>query len=149
MLKTTAMAQQFADPAVKCALAQHWTHDTHLDQAANRLAICGHNVLLVCMHDAVALCTSQVVLGHVQVDLIAIKVGIEGVAVGVVHADGALALQAQDSVSLGRAVMGFDPQGSSVPECTWDDGACTRRTTWEKLPPCIVSAWSQLCPGRA
>ena len=103
---------------VKCALTQHWTHDTHLDQAANRLAICGHNVLLVCMHNAVALCTAQIVLGHVQVNFIAVKVGIEGVAVGVVHADRTLALQAQGSISLGCALPGFELRGSSVPERT-------------------------------
>ena len=65
---------------------------THLYEASDRLAICGHDVLLICVHYAVALCPAQVVLGQVQVDLIAIKVGVEGRAICVVHADDALTL---------------------------------------------------------
>ena len=65
---------------------------THLYEASDRLAICGHDVLLICVHYAVALCPAQVVLGQVQIDLIAIKVGVEGRAICIVHADDALTL---------------------------------------------------------
>ena len=64
----------------------------HLYEASNRLAISGYNVLLVCMHDAIAFCASQVVLRQMQIDLITIKVRIEGRAICVVHADHTLPL---------------------------------------------------------
>ena len=66
----------------------------HLDQASQRLAIGGDIELVIGMHNAVALRPRQRILGQVQVDLIPIKVRIEGAAVGVVHADGALPLRA-------------------------------------------------------
>ena len=39
-------------------------------------------------------------LGKVQVDLVAVEVGVEGRAVGIVHADGALALQDRSGLSV-------------------------------------------------
>lgn len=51
------------------------------------------NVLVVGMHDVVALSTAELVLGQVQVDLIAVKVGVEGRAVDVVHPDCPLPVQ--------------------------------------------------------
>ena len=64
----------------------------HLDEPPQRLAVCGDNELVVGVHYAIALRTGERILGQVQVDLIAIKVGIEGAAVGIVHADSALPL---------------------------------------------------------
>ena len=64
----------------------------HLYEASNRLAISGYNVLLVCMHDAIALRTAQVVLRQMQIDLITIKVRIEGRAICIVHANHTLTL---------------------------------------------------------
>ena len=65
----------------------------YLDESPDGLAICGHNVLLVSVDNLIPLSSSQVVLWQVQVDLITIKVSIEGVAVGVMHSDDSLSLQ--------------------------------------------------------
>ena len=65
----------------------------HLDEAPDRLAIRGHDVLLIRMHDAVALGSPEVVLRQVQVDLVTVEIGVERRAVGVVHTDDTLALQ--------------------------------------------------------
>lgn len=75
------------------AVREHTVSASNLYQSAHRLAICGHDVLLVCMHDAVALCSAKVVLGQMQIDLIAVKVGVERGTVGIVHADDPLPLQ--------------------------------------------------------
>lgn len=67
-----------------------WGGDLY--EATDGLAVGGHDVLVVGVHDLVALGPGVQVLGHVQVDLVPVKVGVEGGAVGVVHADGPLAL---------------------------------------------------------
>jgi hypothetical protein len=66
---------------------------THLDEPAHGLAIGGHDVLLISVHNAVALRAPQLVLRQVQVDLVAVEVRVERRAVRVVHADHALALR--------------------------------------------------------
>ena len=62
---------------------QHAHHDVVLDEAAQRLAVRGHHVLMVSAGDVVALGAAQLVLHHVEVHLIAVKVGVVRVAVGV------------------------------------------------------------------
>jgi hypothetical protein len=52
-----------------------------------------HLELVVSMDDAIPLGAGKRGLGKVEVDFVAIKVSVEGGAVGVMHADGALALQ--------------------------------------------------------
>jgi len=64
----------------------------HLDEPSDGLAVCGHNVLLISMDNLIPLSSCQIVLWQMQVDLITIKVSIEGVAVGVVHANDPLTL---------------------------------------------------------
>ncbi len=49
------------------------------------------------MHNLIPLSSRQVVLWQMQVDLIPIKVSIEGVAVGVVHANDPLTLHTQQT----------------------------------------------------
>jgi hypothetical protein len=49
--------------------------------------------LLVRMHNCVALCAPLLLLWQVKVDFVAVKVGVEGRTVGVVHADRALPLK--------------------------------------------------------
>ena len=55
---------------------QHAHHDVVLDEAAQRLAVRGHHVLMVSAGDVVALGAAQLVLHHVEVHLIAVKVGV-------------------------------------------------------------------------
>ena len=71
-------------------------HKTHLYKPSDGFAVCWHHILLISMDDGVALCSPLLILWQVQVDLVSVKVCIEGVAVGVVHPDGALPLQKQN-----------------------------------------------------
>lgn len=64
----------------------------YLYETSDRFAICGHYELLISVHNLIALRPRQVVLWQVQIDFIPIKVRIEGVAVGIVHANHPLAL---------------------------------------------------------
>ena len=59
----------------------------YLDESPHRLAVGWDDVLLISVHDLIPLSPCQVVLGQMQVDLISIKVSVEGVTVGVVHAN--------------------------------------------------------------
>ena len=74
-----------------------YTGEKHLYEATNGFAISGNNVLVVGVHNLVALCPGVQVLGHVQVDLVSIKVGVERGTIGVVHPDGPLTLQSLTS----------------------------------------------------
>lgn len=69
----------------------------HLDEPSDGLAVCGHNVLLISMDNLIPLSSCQIVLWQMQVDLITIKISIEGVAVGVVHANDPLTLHTQQT----------------------------------------------------
>ena len=76
------------------ALRQEHAHDhVVLDEAAQRLAVGGDDVLLVGRGDLVRLGARELGLAHVHVHLVAIEVGVVRVAVGVVHADDLLAHQ--------------------------------------------------------
>ena len=59
----------------------------YLNESPDGFAICGHDILVVSMHNLIALCPSMQVLWYMQVNLISVEVRIEGGAVGIVHAD--------------------------------------------------------------
>ena len=65
----------------------------YLYEATDGFAIGRNDVLVVGVHNLVALCPGVQILGQVQVDLVSVKVGVEGGTVGVVHPDGPLTLQ--------------------------------------------------------
>ena len=67
-----------------------------LDQTAQRRAVTRGGVLVLGAHDVVGLAARQLALREVQVDLVTVEVGVEGVAVGVVHTNG-LTLRLQDA----------------------------------------------------
>mmetsp|Transcript_24752 Transcript_24752/g.86164 ORF Transcript_24752/g.86164 Transcript_24752/m.86164 type:complete len:1050 (-) Transcript_24752:600-3749(-) len=82
---------------VLVAREEHVAHREHhghthvvLNQAAQRLAVGGHQVLELRRRDLVRLRAAQLVLREVHVHLVAVKVGVVRLAVGVVHADGLL-----------------------------------------------------------
>jgi hypothetical protein len=86
----------------------------HLDEAAQGLAVGGHEELFVGVHDVVSLGAPKVVLGQVQVDFVAVKVGVEGGAVCVVEADRAL--------GCGGVQVGRDKGGGGGWPLAWKGG---------------------------
>ncbi len=67
----------------------------HLNETPDWFAVCGYNVLLIGMDDFISLGPGQVVLWQMEVDLVTIKVGVESVAVGIVHANDPFTLHVQ------------------------------------------------------
>ena len=70
-----------------------------LDKTSEGLSTCGHAVLLVSGHQTVCFCDRLVALRQVNVHLIAVKISVVGVAVGVVHSDCLLLWQYATSMS--------------------------------------------------
>ena len=79
----------------------------YLDESSDWLAVCGDNVLVVGMHYLIPLCPGMQVLGHMQVDLVTIKIRIESGAVGVVHSNGSLTLHKFENFHLQASQVFF------------------------------------------
>mmetsp|Transcript_36668 Transcript_36668/g.86752 ORF Transcript_36668/g.86752 Transcript_36668/m.86752 type:complete len:424 (-) Transcript_36668:226-1497(-) len=86
-----------AEKAVELAQL-HAADDMVLDQPAHRAPIGRNNVLLVGVNEFRGLGAAQLVLGEMDVDLVAVEVGVVALAVGVVHADHALPAVHLDAV---------------------------------------------------
>ena len=66
------------------------SHHVVLDEPPGRLTVRGKYILPVREHQARRLRATLEVLGHMQIQLVAVEVGVEAVAVRVVEADSAL-----------------------------------------------------------
>lgn len=99
----------------------------YLYEASDGLAVSGHDVLLVRVHNAVALRAAKVILRQMQIDLITVKVRIEGGAVRIVHADHALSLQSTSALT-----------EHFIQHRTHKSAGLSR-------PSALVSAWTDCC----